>query len=290
MARTQIQLSSGELSVTLSNVGAALIQLRYRGESYCPERPESDLVKTYHGSVIAPWANRIADGRYTFEKTEYQLEVNERNLNTSLHGLSAGVEWDLIEVTPTNCTFALSVHPRNGYPWMLDLRAEYSLEKDGLNLVFQATNRSVSAAPFGWAFHPYFQLPDAPAETWLLELPAQEYVAVDERLLPTDTRSVEGRFDFRTPSPCCLQVLDHAFGNIHGEKCRARLSSSNGKALQIQWDKSSPWVQLHHPVADPKTLVIEPQSAPPNAFNSGVGLVVLGHGETFRSEVSVNVA
>jgi aldose 1-epimerase len=42
---------------------------------------------TYASSILFPFANRIADGRYDFEGKLYELNINQIEENNSLHGM-----------------------------------------------------------------------------------------------------------------------------------------------------------------------------------------------------------
>lgn len=284
-----VELAGGDYRVTLSNLGASLVQLRHQGQNYCPERPVSELVPRYHGSVIAPWANRIADGEYEFKGEKFSVPVNETALNNSLHGLSGDLAWGIASQDATSCSFSSEVGGIEGYPWKIKLTAKYSLAADGLELIFTATNASSTSAPFTWAFHPYFQLPQAEPAGWRLTMPAAEFVEVDERLLPIRTSQVTEPFDFTGGAPCCFAGLDHAFGSLPAGEHQAQLSAAGSKTLTLSWDEGSPWVQLHHPPAGVRAVVVEPQSSPPDAFNSKQDLVVLEPGSLFQARISIKV-
>ena len=53
------------------------------------------------GQLLAPWPNRIRDGRYTFEGTAYQLPLTEPGKHNAIHGLSNWSRWRLAERAPT---------------------------------------------------------------------------------------------------------------------------------------------------------------------------------------------
>lgn len=290
MVSESVHLEHGRYSAEISPVGAALIQLRLDGENYCPPRNAADLVARYHGSVIAPWANRVRDGRYSFRGDSYQVETNESQLNNSLHGLSATVKWETVEVTPTACTFTAITGDTHGYPWRIQLQAGYSLDDAGLRLTFVATNFSDSAAPFCWAFHPYFQLPSADASTWQLSAELDKFIEVDERLLPVARSQVSGAMDFRNGSACCFPGLDHAFSFAADVAPKVTLGSPQSKTVSIESDPGTRWLQLHHPTGFPRTIVIEPQSSPPDAMNSGVGLITLDPGVPLDAWVQISIS
>ena len=94
--------------------------------------------------------------------------------------------------------------------------AEYRLTDDGLHTRVTASNIGASAAPYGVCPHPYLVAGPAPLDEWTLEIPAGEFLEVTpDRLLPKDTRTVEGHeFDFRAPRAIGSTEIDHAFTDI----------------------------------------------------------------------------
>ena len=53
------------------------------------------------GVVLAPWPNRIRDGRFDFDGIEHQLEITEPKLHNASHGLVRKREWRLDSHEPT---------------------------------------------------------------------------------------------------------------------------------------------------------------------------------------------
>jgi aldose 1-epimerase len=129
----------------------------------------------------------------------------------------------------------------------------------------------------------------SPLDEWTLELPARQYLAVSaDRLLPEGVHQVNAHeFDFRTPRRLGTTRIDHAFtGIIRDAEGRAavRVLDPAGTGVELEWDESWPWVQVH--TADKPTgsdrlgLAVEPMTCPPDAFNSGTDLVHLAPGKT----------
>ena len=46
-----------------------------------------------HGAPLIPWPNRLADGRYSFGGTEYQLALTEPENRNAIHGLLRWRNW-----------------------------------------------------------------------------------------------------------------------------------------------------------------------------------------------------
>ena len=72
-----------------------------------------------------------------------------------MHGLTRWLNWTLVERAPHRVRLGLTIHPRPGYPFMLDLALEYVLDASGLLVRTVARNLGDSPLPFGAGQHPY---------------------------------------------------------------------------------------------------------------------------------------
>ena len=89
-----------------------------------------------------------------------------------------------------------------------------------------------------------------------------------------------------------VQILDHAFTDLTFDDAGTvalRLVGPGGRGVGLRWDSGAPWVQLcipdeNNPTMTRQALAVEPMTCPPDAFNSGVDLVILPPGgeHTFR--------
>jgi aldose 1-epimerase len=161
----------------------------------------------YFGALIGRYGNRIARGRFTLEGKSYTLATND-GPNT-LHGGRAGfdkVVWKALsaQVTPEGPELKLaylSHDGEEGYPGNLDVRATYTLTHDNsLRLSFEATTDKPTVVNL--TAHSYFNLlghDDVLGH--LLAINADQFIPVDQTLIPTGTERVAGSpFDFRTPT------------------------------------------------------------------------------------------
>jgi len=288
-----IHLAAGDYHVSISPVGASLATLTHRGRELVlpgegdPPRP------LFRGAVLAPWPNRIADGRYTFRGRRYQVPVNELDRQCALHGLVAWTGWTPVSAESDRLSLMTTIHPQPGYPHRVQVHTEYVLDGDrGLTIVVTGRNLSQATAPWGVSIHPYIVAGPGPVDDWTLHLDAAEVLEVEpERLLPRGRRPVDGTgFDFRQPRRIGAAAIDHAFTGIGFDGSGfavATLTSGDRSGgtggVRMTWDTRCRWVQVHTTdlPGDPhhrSGLALEPMTCPPDAFNSGDGLIALPPG------------
>ena len=51
----------------------------------------------FRGALLAPWPNRVVDGRYAFEGREFELPLTEPRRGHALHGLAAWLDFAPVE-------------------------------------------------------------------------------------------------------------------------------------------------------------------------------------------------
>ncbi len=295
----QIALQHGDFAAVVTEVGAGLRQLTWRGRPLVIGFAEDEVPTAFQGAVLAPWPNRIADGRYRFDGESQQLALSEPDRLNAIHGL---VNWAAWQVDATvgdelgdavRLTHRLWPHP--GYPFVLDLAVDYRLSDDGLTFGLSATNVGDSPAPYGGSFHPYLVAGEGDADSWTVQSPAGSYLTVDpQRLLPRGLAPL-AEFDFLEPTPLTGLEIDHAFTDIDFDSAgSASLTVTDlaGQGVRMTWDRQFPWLQLcipgkQRPDLHRKALAVEPMTCPPDAFNSAVDLIILEPGETHSLEMTI---
>src|SRR5690606_4908271 len=137
------------------------------------------------GIVLAPWPNRVRDGRWQLDGETQQLDLTEPARDNAIHGLLRNTPYTVVDRTDAAITLAATVFPQHGYPFMLDTTVRYELVEGGLRVTHTASNRSDAAAPVAFGVHPFFRIGDVPVEDLVLTLAAGTRVGVDDRLNPT---------------------------------------------------------------------------------------------------------
>jgi len=279
-----IDLRAHGYTAAVTPLGATLRLLAHQGRPLVRGFAADTARPVYSGAVLAPWPNRIGDGRYRYDGAEHELPINEPDRAAALHGLVADLPWDVVRRSTEAVVLRHRLSPQPGYPFQLDLGMTYRLDADGLETQLTARNTGSATAPYGCSIHPYLVAGEGRVDDWTLRLPAERYLDVDpDRLLPTGERTVDGTsYDFREPRPIGSVFIDHAFA-VPGH-ASAVITGPDGGGTRISWDEHCRWVQLHtadrpEPELHRTGLAVEPMTCPPDAFRSGVDLVHLRPGE-----------
>jgi aldose 1-epimerase len=251
------------------------------------------------GQVLAPWPNRIRDGRYTFDGTAYQLPLTEPDRHNAIHGLTNWVRWRAVEQAPGSVTLEYDIPPQVGYPWPVSLRTRWSVSADGLRCDQEATNTGEVNAPFGYSIHPYLQLPGLPVDDTLLRVPGKVRVLTDARLLPIGAVKVAGtEYDFTEPRRLGVLILDTTFGDLDRDPdggSSVTIAAPDGSRQVTVWaDRAFHWWQIFsgdtlHGERHRRSFAIEPMTCPPDSFRSGRDLITLVPGQTWRASWGVRI-
>ena len=195
---TQFHITHGRYGAVVTEVGATLRSLTLDGHEVLWTFAEDEAPSGSMGRQLLPWPNRIRDGRYTFDGTARQLPITEVALGNASHGLLRWAPWQLVDQGENHLTVGVTLHPQPGWSWTLTVTTRYAVGPDGLSVTSRVVNESDTVAPFGAGWHPYVRTESLPVEKVVLEIPAAEYVTVDDRLLPTGLELVNGTpYDFR---------------------------------------------------------------------------------------------
>jgi aldose 1-epimerase len=240
----------------------------------------------FAGKPLVPWPNRMRDGRYTFEGRDHRVELTEPENRTALHGLTLSSRWLASRTARHAITLTHELRDREGYPFALDLAVGYELDPAGVVVTLQATNAGAANAPFGAGLHPYLRV----GGDVTLQVPARTRVPVDARLLPTGPpEAVSGTdLDFRDVRHLGDQRLDVCFGDLERMGAGVASITLDGAHRVVVWmDDAFHFVQVFR--AD-GAIAVEPMTCAPDAFNSGVGLVVLEPGASFTGRCGMSTS
>jgi aldose 1-epimerase len=280
-------IRNGEYSAIITARGAAVRELRHRGRDLVVPFPAGGPNEDFRGVIVAPWPNRIPDGRYTFDGVDYQLPVNEPERNCALHGFTPELDWQLDSRTESILVLSCRIGPTPGYPFTLALTVTYSLDGDGLHGRVSACNTGERTAPYGVCPHPYLLAGPAPLDEWSLEFGAGSFLEMTpDGRQPLAIRAVTGsQYDFRVPRAIGGTEIDNAFTGLAFDGGRGRLLARDpgGTGVGMSWDKGLSWLQLYThdrkpPLPSRLGLAAEPMSCPPGALNTGTDLVRLEPG------------
>jgi aldose 1-epimerase len=289
LSGTQHQIEAGPFRATVTGLGAGLRELRFHGDPIIDGHEPDELAPAATGQLLAPWPNRIDHGVYDFGGEQHQLAITEPAKDTAIHGLTRWLPWIPVSQDGATVTLRSEPHGHQGYPFCLQIDAEYRLDPGtGLQVTITARNLGSHPAPYGNGAHPYLTLRTPVIDECELTLPAGQWLPLDDRGIPSAPPApVDGtRYDFRQPRTIGGTVLDSALtGLIRGEDGTAWAHlATNGTRVSLWAGPGYTWLQVF--TADPlgpdrrrKAIAIEPMTCPPNAFVTGHDLLTLAPGE-----------
>lgn len=246
------------------------------------------------GSLLAPWPNRIRQGRYSFEGKEYAVPMNFKwQGGHAIHGKVAFETFRLAKRSADAPCFELVLDSKGweGYPFATRTTFRYALEAGGFVLGMSLENRSRRRIPAGLGWHPYFRLSGS-VKPCLLQVPSGRKLSMDEFAVPDGKRLSLGRLG--KPEPVGEDFLDACLelGGRPGTATTRLADPKLGLALEV-WQETGPgkfgYLQVFtHPARH--CLAIEPMTCAPDAFNNGIGLEILEPGQSLAATCGVRLA
>jgi aldose 1-epimerase len=291
----QWTIRHGDHEVVVVEVGGGLRTYAFRGHDVLVGYPPGVRSSAGRGQLLMPWPNRIRGGRYTFAGRGHTLALTEPDRGNAVHGLVRWATWSVQEQTSDQVTLGCRLRPQQGWEWSLDLSVSYALTQDGLTVTPRARNVGTDEAPFGFGAHPYLGVGEAQVDEVELGIPAASMLELDDRLLPTGLTAVDGTdYDFREPRRLGALALDTAYTDIDADadgRWRVTLTHPRTGRVVTLWADATAyrWLQVFTgdslPAKERRTsgIAVEPMTCPPDAFNSGDGLLVLGPGQEFAA-------
>ncbi|MEO6142856.1 MAG: aldose 1-epimerase family protein [Dermatophilaceae bacterium] len=286
----QHQIGLGHQRAVVVQVGGGLRSYDVAGRAVLEGFPAEAPPDGGRGQLLLPWPNRIRDGRYRWAEAEHQLALSEVDKHNAIHGLLRWAEWSLLERNESQVTLGARLWPQPGYPFRVDVSATYELTDEGLTVTITARNQGTEPAPYGVGQHPYITAGTDLVDDAVLTVPAQAWVRCDDRGLPVATEPVAGTpFDFRSAHAIGGTKLDTPYAELIRDRdgrAVVSLDAPDGSSGVDLWvGEGAGYVQVFS--GDTLTtsrrrtgLAVEPMSCPPDAFNSGEGLVTLDPGAT----------
>ena len=239
--------------------------------------------KGFRSCKLSPFACRISDASYKFGEGAYKIEKFKLN-GSALHGLIYDAVFFIKawEANEEKAAVTLEHQYRgveNGYPFHYDCEVIYELRKgDSLNIKTTIINKDKGLIPIQDGWHPYFTF-GGMIDVLQLEFQSKEIVAFTEALVPTGELIPYPEFN------ALKKIGDTKFDNcftLNFASCQPLcILRDPEKKLQLEIfpDKSYPYLQIYTPT-DRNSIAIENLSAAPDAFNNGMGLIVLSPGSS----------
>ena len=254
----------------------------------------------FRGRLLVPFNDRIPRGVYRFGGREHRLATNDPGPPeaSALHGLLYNQSLSLDDLgfddreSSARLSYRINADAFAGYPFSPAVSVCYRLSPEGFELSIAVTNVGPDPAPVALGWHPYIRTPGG-ADAARLLCPADRYVEVDSRLLPTGNapRVAGGPFDFSSFRPLGEGELDIALVRPSGLTVARTLIDRGFDRVEVE--QSVPpfgYTQLFVP-PDRSSIAVEPITAATDAFNRPeLGLTSLAPRKTISGWVRIRRA
>ncbi|MBC9730295.1 aldose 1-epimerase [Streptomyces sp. TRM68367] len=250
-------------------------------------RDEAELLSQdgVRAGLLAPFPNRVADGRYRWSGRDHDLLPGRGGDRTIYHGFAREALFELVHAATKSDSAHLLLRTRRitpdrypGYPFTLDLEVEYTVSGRELAIEIRATNVGDTTAPYAAGWHPYFTL-SQPIDDLVLQIPAHTLIRTETSLIPLRGEDALlpldhcPGMDFRTPRRLGDAVIDACFADLSpgpGGRAETVLSDpATGDELRV-WQYGG---YMHVFTGDTlardrrASIALEPVETMTNAFN-----------------------
>lgn len=275
-------ISGTKAKIQLS-YGASLNELNIRNIKVITNLYPLDYKKTYPSSILFPFANRINDGQFNFNGSNYKLQCNEKQLNNAIHGLVYNKAFlvDELKKFENHAEIKLyyeELNPPTGYPFKFRVELTYKLTNEFLSLKINVINLDDKKLPFTVGWHPYFKSVD-------LDKSKIQFDCI-KKIKCNKNNIALGFEPFNSKMPLSLRKrrFDDAFV----------LENPDVKFFTPEYDlvlKSSEkesFLQLYTPM-NTNAIAIEPMTGVSDSFNNKIGLKKLSPGQSYSIEWQVSI-
>lgn len=283
-----IALQAGDWTARLApKLGGAMLGLDWRGLPIFRPTPArtADILGTACFPLV-PYANRVADGRFSFGGREVTLPALTRFAPHALHGDGWLNPWAVEARDGVSARMTLGwPGATDGWPWPWRAVQTIALAETGLTIDLSVTNTGDQVMPAGLGLHPYFHR----AADARLTLPAEGVWLTDAREIP-DRLAPPGTLMDWSPGAALHDApfVDHAYAGWSG----AALIEGGGRRVAMVAGPNVRWAQVYAPPNE-DFFCVEPVTHRPDALNAPAdersGLVALAPGETLSMAMSLSV-
>ena len=203
-------LENNFLKIEILNLGACIKKIELKDKNNIPRNivlgydnlEEYIENPAYLGAIIGRTAGRIKDGILNIDGKEYNLSIN--NSTNTLHGGKNSIShrfWNIEKLNNKIICTIKSPNLENGYPGNIDIKIEYILSENELEIKYYAdTDRKTY---LNLTNHSYFNLSGDYTNTIyedILLINSDYFLGINENSIPTNLISLDNSiFNFRAP-------------------------------------------------------------------------------------------
>ena len=285
--KTHIELiNKGEQSkaiIALNNQGGRLKSLYFKDKAIVEDLEHIDYNKSHAGAILFPFANRINEGKYEFQGSQYSLPCNEPGRDNAIHGLIFDKQF-IVDESQTTSKYARVVlsytenKPPEGYPFPFKIELKYTLKQTALSLEVKVHNIGDKDLPFNLGWHPYFCVNSF--DSSFMSFKSHKQVIFNENLISL------GMSEIKIPDPYSLKdkTLDDCFV-LYDKNVELY---TDDYAIMISGKPKSDYLQIYAPPKE-KRLAVEPMTGISDSFNHKRGIHILKPNNTKKETWTISL-
>ena len=254
---------------------------------------EANVHNGFKSAKLSPFVCRLKNGEYEWEGVSRSTGKFMLNKD-ALHGLLYDVPFTITKdwVKEEECGVEMVYDYQGdikGFPFPYNCIVRYTLKPDNLltiSTVIKNPVDSTSSIPMTDGWHPYFSL-GRKVDDWWLKIASDQMLEYDASLIPTG-KLITNK-DFHEGRLIGNTKLDNGFLLKPGASPFCVLKNpANNISIEFISAVNYPYLQLYTP-DHRKSIAIENLSSAPDAFNNGMGLLILKPGEGINFEVVIRI-
>lgn len=254
------------------------------GLSQISEVPKNNWFKS---AKMSPFVCRLSNASFHFQGKAYQTGRTFSGVN-AMHGLIYDANFVVADSAADEQHAFVQLNHQwpgdNGFPFPYQLQVKYILSlQNRLTVETTVINTGNTAMPCADGWHPYFKL-QAPLDTCSITMQAAGKLKMSEAIIPTghiiDASPYNGGIGLKDLQLDDCFLLDETSNTctLHGPFYH----------LQITALENYPYLQLFTP-DHRQSIAVENLSSAPDAFNNGMGLIILEAGQSKKFVTSYRV-
>lgn len=265
------------------NLGGSLEKLQINGEQILADMQPISYETCYNSAILFPFVNRIDNGKYIFNKKEYQFKINEPANNNALHGLVYNKKFvfedEHTRINSTSITLSYTEKNKNpAFPYLYKITLIYTFSNTSVTLEIKIDNIGTENFPFTVGWHPYFYSKNLSKST--IKFNADKKVIHNQKMI---TKNLE--------ATNISELRDLESGNY--DDC---FSLRSGKVIfetptynfTLNSNLKENYLQIYTP-ENKNAIAIEPITGISDSFNNKVGLQLLKPNTSFSSIYTLSV-
>lgn len=110
----QFEINYGQQRVVIVEVGGGIRSYTDAGRDVLQPHAVEAMCGGAHGAPLVPWPTRLADGKYAFDGTDYQVALTEPTKSNAIHGFLHWRPWRAVEYEADRVVMGARLFPQHG--------------------------------------------------------------------------------------------------------------------------------------------------------------------------------